>query len=230
MIKVWGRMTSTNVQKVMWCIDELGVEHEHIDIPHGGARQDAAYLAMNPNGLVPTIEDDGFVLWESNSCVRYIAAKFGAGTLWPKDLCQRADAERWMDWQLTTLSAPGWTIFLGLVLTKPEQRDLAAIAAATKRFNELWTIVDKVLATRKFVAGDELTIGDIPIGIAAYRWFTIPAERDHHPNFEAWYARLTERAAFKKNVMAPLLLGSASESSAPGRSLMMFGSKRHRES
>jgi glutathione S-transferase len=66
MIKVWGRMTSTNVQKVMWCIDELGVEHEHIDIPHGGASQDAAYLAMNPNGLVPTIEDDGFVLWESN--------------------------------------------------------------------------------------------------------------------------------------------------------------------
>jgi glutathione S-transferase len=110
-----------------------------------------------------------------------------------------------MDWQLTTLSAPGWTIFLGLVLTKPEQRDMAAIAAATKRFNELWTIVDKVLATRKFVAGDQLTIGDIPMGIAAYRWFTIPVERDHHPNFEAWYGRLTERPAFKKNVMTPLL-------------------------
>jgi glutathione S-transferase len=109
---------------------------------------------MNPNGLVPTIEDDGFVLWESNSCVRYIAAKFSAGRLWPTDLRQRADAERWMGWQLTTLSAPGWTIFLGLVLTKPEQRDITAIAAATKRFNELWKIVNKVLATHKFVAGD----------------------------------------------------------------------------
>jgi glutathione S-transferase len=205
MLKVWGRLTSTNVQKVMWCIDELGVAHEHIDLPHGRARQDAAYLAMNPNGLVPTIEEDGFVLWESNSCVRYVAAKFGAGTLWPTDLRQRADAERWMDWQLTTLSAPSWTIFLGLVLTKPEQRDTGAIAAATKRFNELWAIVDKVLATRKFIAGDALTIGDIPMGIAAYRWFTIPVERDHHPNFEAWYARLTKRPAFKKNVMTPLL-------------------------
>jgi glutathione S-transferase len=205
MIKIWGRLSSTNVQKVMWCIDELGVPHEHIDLPHGRAKQDAAYLAMNPNGLVPTIEDDGFILWESNSCVRYIAAKFGAGTLYPTDLRQRAEAERWMDWQLTTLSAPSWTIFLGLVLTKPEQRDMAAITAATKRFNELWTIVDKVLATRKFVADDQLTIGDIPMGIAAYRWFTIPVERDHHPNFEDWYGRLTERPAFKKYVMTPLL-------------------------
>jgi len=205
MIKVWGRMTSTNVQKVMWCVDELGVAHEHIDLPHGRARQDAAYVAMNPNGLVPTIEDGGFVLWESNACVRYIAAKFGTGVLWPTDLQQRADAERWMDWQLTTLSSPSWTIFLGLVLQKPEQRDVAAITAATKRLNELWTIVDKVLASRKFVAGDELTIGDIPIGIVAHRWFAIPVERDRHPHVEAWYARLAERPAFKKNVMTPLL-------------------------
>jgi glutathione S-transferase len=133
------------------------------------------------------------------------AAKFGAGTLWPTDLRQRAGAERWMDWQLTTLSAPGWRIFLGLVPTKLEQRDMAAIAAANERFTELWTIVDKVLATRKFVAAHQLTIGDIPMGIAAYRWFAIPVERDHHPNSEAWYGRLTERPAFKKNVMTPLL-------------------------
>jgi glutathione S-transferase len=110
-----------------------------------------------------------------------------------------------MDWQLTTLSTPSWVIFLGLVLQKPEQRDMAAIAAATKRFNELWAIVDEVLATRRFVAGDRLTIGDIPMGIAAYRWFAIPVERDRHPHFEAWYARLTERPAFRKNVMLPLL-------------------------
>lgn len=205
MLKVWGRMTSNNVQKVMWCIDELDVPHEHIDLPHGSARQDAAYLAMNPNGLVPTIEDDGFILWESNACVRYIAAKFGSGTLYPTDLRQRADAERWMDWAQTALSAPSWTIFLGLVLQKPEQRDVAAIAAAGKRFNELWAMADKVLATRPFMAGDQLTVGDIPMGIAAYRWFTIPVEHDHHPNFEAWYSRLTERPAFKKNVMRPLL-------------------------
>ena len=203
MIKVWGRLTASNVQKVMWCVDELGVAHEHIHIPFGRAKEDPAYLAINPNGRVPTIEEDGFILWESNSCVRYIAARFGAGTLWPTDPRVRADAERWMDWQLTTLSEPTDTIFIGLVVKKQEQRDMAAIAAATKRLNELWTIVDKVLATRKFVAGNDLTIGDIPMGIAVHRWFTIPVERDRHPNVEGWYGRLIDRPAFKKNVMNP---------------------------
>ena len=203
MIKVWGRLTASNVQKVMWCIDELGVAHEHIHIPFGRAKEDPAYLAINPNGRVPTIEEDGFILWESNSCVRYIAARFGAGSLWPTDPRVRADAERWMDWQLATLSEPSDTIFIGLVVKKQEQRDMAAIAAATKRLNELWTIVDKVLATRKFVAGDDLTIGDIPMGIAAHRWFTIPVERDRHPNVEGWYGRLIDRPAFKKNVVNP---------------------------
>ena len=203
MIKVWGRLTASNVQKVMWCIDELGVAHEHIHIPFGRAKEDPAYLAINPNGRVPTIEEDGFILWESNSCVRYIAARFGAGTLWPSDPRVRADAERWMDWQLTTLSEPTDTIFIGLVVKQPEQRDMAAIAAATKRLNELWAIVDKVLATRKFVAGDDLTIGDIPMGIAVHRWFTIPVERDRHPNVEGWYSRLIDRPAFKKNVVNP---------------------------
>ena len=203
MIKVWGRLTASNVQKVMWCVDELGVAHEHIHIPFGRAKQDPAYLAINPNGRVPTIEEDGFILWESNSCVRYIAARFGAGTLWPTDPRVRADAERWMDWQLATLSEPSDTIFIGLVVKKQEQRDMAAIAAATKRLNELWTIVDKVLATRKFVAGNDLTIGDIPMGIAVHRWFTIPVERDRHPNVETWYGRLIDRPAFKKNVMNP---------------------------
>ena len=203
MIKVWGRLTASNVQKVMWCVDELGVAHEHIHIPFGRARQDPAYLAINPNGRVPTIEEDGFILWESNSCVRYIAARFGAGSLWPTDPRVRADAERWLDWQLTTLSEPSDTIFIGLVVKQPEQRDMAAIAAATKRLNELWAIVDKVLATRKFVAGNDLTIGDIPMGIAVHRWFTIPVERDGHPNVEGWYGRLIDRPAFKKNVMNP---------------------------
>jgi glutathione S-transferase len=206
MIKVWGRLTSSNVQKVMWCIDELGVAHERVDIGGPfGRNKEPAYLAMNPNGLVPTIEEDGFILWESNACVRYLAAKYGAGKLWPTDVRVRGDADRWMDWQLTTLAGPSTTIFWGLVRTKPEERDMKAIAAAAKKLNELWTVVDKVLASRKFVAGDQLTIGDIPMGIAAYRWFSLPVERDRHPNFEAWYGRLTERPAFKKNIMNPLV-------------------------
>jgi glutathione S-transferase len=206
MLKIWGRLTSSNVQKVMWCIDELGVVHERVDVggPFGRTKE-PAYLAMNPNGLVPTLEEDGFILWESNSCVRYLAAKHGAGSLWPTDLRVRADAERWMDWQLTTLSGPSTAIFWGLVRTKPEDRDMKAIEAGAKKLNELFAVVDKVVATRKFVAGDQLTIGDIPMGIAAYRWFTLPVERAKLPNFEAWYRRLTERPAYKKNVMNPLV-------------------------
>ena len=210
MLNVWGRISSINVRKVVWCAQELGLDFQRTEAGgRFGVVQTPDYLHMNPNGLVPAIDDgegeDRVTLWESNVIVRYLCARHSMGKLYPEPLAERFDAERWMDWQLTTLSAPSWTIFLGLVLTKPEQRDIAAITAATKRFNELWTIVDKVLATRKFVAGDQLTIGNIPMGIAAYRWFTILVERDHHPHLEAWYGHLTERPAFKKYVMTPLL-------------------------
>jgi len=206
MIKVLGRLTSINVQKVMWCIDELGLAHERTDLggPFGGNKE-PAYLAKNPNGVVPTIEDDGFVLWESNTCVRYIAAKYGAGTLWPTDPRVRADGERWMDWQLSTLGAPMTTVFWTFVRTKPEDRDLKAAEAAAKRLNELYPMVDKALAGRRFLAGDQLTVGDIALGGFAYRWYNLPVERVRLPNFEAWYARLGERPAYKKNVMNPLV-------------------------
>ena len=206
MIKVLGRLTSINVQKVMWCIDGLGLAHERTDLggPFGGNKE-AAYLAKNPNGVVPTIEDDGFVLWESNTCVRYIAAKYGAGTLWPTDPRVRADGERWMDWQLSTLGAPMTTVFWTFVRTKPEDRDLKAAEAAAKRLNELYPMVDKALAGRRFLAGDQLTVGDIELGGFAYRWYNLPVERVRLPNFEAWYARLGERPAYKKNVMNPLV-------------------------
>ena len=206
MIKVLGRLTSINVQKVMWCIDELGLAHERVDIggPFGGNKE-PAYLAKNPNGVVPTIEDDGFVLWESNACVRYLGAEYGAGTIWPTDLRQRADADRWMDWQQTTLGAPMTTIFWTFVRSKPEDRDLKAADAAAKRLNELYPIVDKALAGRKFLAGDQFTMADIPIGCFAHRWFNLPVERVKLPSLEAWYGRLAERPAYRKNIMNPLV-------------------------
>src|SRR5271170_878934 len=206
MIKVLGRLTSSNVQKVMWCIDELDVAHERVDIggPFGGNKE-PAYLAKNPNGVVPTIEEDGFVLWESNACVRYIGAKYGAGKIWPNDLKMRADADRWMDWQQTKLGAPMTTIFWTFVRTKPEDRDLKAAATAAAKLNELYAVVDKALAGRKFLAGDQLTMGDIPMGIFAFRWFNLPVERVRLANLEAWYGRLTERPAYKKNIMNPMV-------------------------
>jgi glutathione S-transferase len=168
-------------------------------LPHravlvGAVAADPAYLAMNPNGLVPTIEDDGFILWESNECIRYIAASSVPHAM--ADRSAPARRRRALDGLAAHHAlTSGLDDLPGLVPTKLEQRDIAAIAAANERFNELWTIVDKVLATRKFVAGDQLTIGDIPMGIAA---FAIPVERDHHPNFEALYGRLTERPAFRR--------------------------------
>lgn len=206
MIKVLGRLTSINVQKVMWCIDELGLPHERTDLggPFGGNKE-PAYLAKNPNGVVPTIDDEGFLLWESNSCVRYIASQYGAGSLWPTDPRVRGDSERWMDWQLSTLGAPMTTVFWTFVRTKPEDRDLKAADAAAKRLNELYPMVDRALAGRKFVAGDQLTVGDIALGGFAYRWYNLPIERAKLPNLEAWYARLGERPAYKKNVMNPLV-------------------------
>lgn len=206
MLKVWGRKTSSNVQKVMWCIAELGLPHERVDIggPFGGNKE-PAYLAINPNGLVPTIEDDGFVLWESNAIVRYLAGKHGLGTLMPADPRERAAADRWMDWQIASVMPASFQVFFNLVRAKPGERDDKAVAAGSAKQSELYAIMDKELANKPFLAGDNLTIADIPLGIMAYRYFELVKQRPSLPSFEAWYGRLTQRAAFRDNVMFPLV-------------------------
>lgn len=143
MLKIWGRSNSINVQKVLWCCDELGAPFERVDA--GGAfgiTREPEYLALNPNGLVPTISDGDLVLWESNAIVRYLAARHGMGTLCPEDLAQRADADRWMDWQLGTLWANFRPAFIGLVRTPPENRDRASIATAVGNTAESLAILD----------------------------------------------------------------------------------------
>ncbi len=207
MLKILGRKTSSNVMQVLWLCDELGIEFDQVDIggPFGGNKQ-PAYLAKNPNGLVPTIEDDGFVLWESNAITRYLASKYGAGsTIWPDDLKIRAEADKWMDWQVSTITATMKPIFFNLVRKPEAERDMAAVAAGFKRGNEVWGIVDRHLADRNFVAGAHLTIGDMPIAIHAFRWFTLAKERAAMPNLEAWYERLQQRPAYRKHCMNPLV-------------------------
>ncbi|HYM31259.1 MAG TPA: glutathione S-transferase [Candidatus Cybelea sp.] len=202
MLKIWGRANSINVQKALWCADELGLAYERTDIggPFGGNKE-PAYLKLNPNGLVPTIEDDGFVLWESNTVVRYLSAKHGLGSLCPADIRARADVERWMDWQLSTIN-PGMTqIFWGWIRTPPEKRDLAAMEAARVSLSELWARLDGHLRDRAFVGGGAFTMGDIPVGALAYRWFNLPIERPNLPALKAWYERLATRPAYAKNVM-----------------------------
>src|SRR5262245_48275176 len=178
MLKIWGRNTSINVQKAMWAVGELGLPHERIDV--GGAfgkNQEPAYLAMNPNGLVPTLEEDGFFLWESNSIVRYLAAKFGPGRLEPSDLQARGRASSWTDWQLH-VAAPALTpVFWGLIRTPPEKRDHAAIDAGKVKSIAAMKLLDAQLAKSAFVAGDSFSIGDIPVGTMAYRFRRLIPER-----------------------------------------------------
>lgn len=204
-LRIWGRQNSINVQKVLWCCDELGLEYERIDAggPFGRTR-DPEYLAMNPNGLVPTISDDGFTLWESNVIVRYLCSKHGPGILYPEDLQERADAERWMDWQVGTLWAAMRPVFIGLVRTPPEERDEAAIEGARQRTASAWDILEAHMEGRDYALGDRLTMADIPLGVSIYRWSQLPVEKGPTPNLDEYLEKLSERPAFRERVMLPL--------------------------
>jgi glutathione S-transferase len=206
MLKIWGRTSSVNVQKVMWAVAELGLAHERIDAGlHYGGVNEPWYRAMNPNGRVPVIDDDGFVLYESNAIVRYLAAKHGAGTLWPTDLQLRADGDRWMDWATSTLGVPMTPLFWGMIRTLPEQRNLEAIEAERLKTEAIMQILDARLADRPYVAGENFTMGDIPVGCFTYRWYALPMQHGDHPNLKRWYERLQERPAFRTHVMLPLV-------------------------
>jgi glutathione S-transferase len=204
-LRIWGRSNSINVQKVLWCCEELDVRYRRVDVggPFGGNKE-PEYLRLNPNGLVPTISDGGFVLWESNAIVRYLAAKHGMGTLYSEDLAERADADRWMDWQMGTLWANFRPAFVGLIRTLPEKRDRDDIATAISRTAENLAMLDAHLAARDYVTGPAFTMADIPLGVTAYRWFNLEIERPPMPNLEAWYERLCARFPYKATVMLPL--------------------------
>ena len=194
MLKIWGRLTSVNVQKVVWCADELGLEYERIEAGGKyGVVTTPQYLAMNPNALVPVIEEDGFVLWESNAIVRYLAARHGAGTLWATDASLRADADRWMDWQTTTFNPAIGPAFWQLIRTAPEKRDAGVIETARASGEKYLAVLDAHLATRDFVAGSAFTMGDIPVGCSVDRWYKLPLARASHPHVERWYQALRGR-------------------------------------
>ena len=203
MLKIWGRKTSSNVQKVMWALGEMKLPHERIDIGGPfGKNKEAAYLAMNPNGLVPTLEEeDGWLLWESNSIVRYLAAKHKAAVLEPADLRVRAHAHKWMDWQLSVLGPAIHGLFWGLVRTPPEKRDHADIADSKQRTIRAAGMLETQLAKTKYVASDEFSYGDIPVGIQIYRFVSLAKDRPATPNLDRWFAALSTRPAFKQHVL-----------------------------
>ena len=202
MIKVWGRNTSSNVQKVMWAIGEIGLPHERIDI--GGAfgkNNEAKYLAMNPNGLVPTLEEeDGFLLWESNTIVRYLAAKHKSAVLEPVDPRARALASKWMDWQLSVAGPALTPVFWGMIRTAPEKRNHAEIEEGKKKSTVAMGMMDEQLGKTAYLAGDAFSYGDIPVGIMAYRYRQLVPDRPPLRNFERWFAAISSRQAFKDQV------------------------------
>ncbi len=201
MLKIWGRLTSVNVQKVVWCADELGLTYERIDAGRDfGLVDTPEYLAKNPNGLIPVIEDDGFVLWESNAIVRYLSGKYGEGTLWPTDRQMRADADRWMDWQATTFNPLVGPAFWQLIRFAPEKRDPAVVETSRVGAEKKLALLDAHLATREFVAGSSFTMGDIPLGCSVDRWYKLPLARETHPHVERWYAELRVRKGARQVV------------------------------
>lgn len=204
MLKIWGRKNSSNVRKALWCAEEAGLAYERIDA--GGAFglvNEAPYRALNPNGVVPTLDDDGFILWESNTIVRYLAARY-APDLYPQDLQVRASAEKWMDWATSSFAAPFRTVFWGTLRTPPEQRDAAAIQAAIDTCVSLLAIPEATLAKQPYLTGEQFGMGDIPLGSFIYAWFEMPIERPAQPHLKAWYERLKVRPAYRDAVMTDL--------------------------
>ena len=205
MIKVWGRTDSSNVQKVLWCCGELGIEFDRQDWGGKfGGNKDQDYLAMNPNGLVPTLKDAEFVLWESNSIMRYLNAKYGQGRLMPARPEEMANANRWMDWQLSTFNSAIVPLFWGLIRTPEEKRDAKGIQAALEKTSRAWEIVERQLAKTAYLGGGEFSLGDIPLGVWAYRWFNLPIERPTFPKINNWYERLKQRKPYQTHIMIPM--------------------------
>jgi len=201
MLKIYGVKTSSNVQKVLWCCGELGLAFEREEI--GGAfgkNRSPEYLALNPNGLVPTIDDDGFVLWESNVIVRYLSAKRGMGNLCPADMQKRADIERWMDWQQTAVAPPMGVLFRAMLRQPPDKIAEEQVRTAVQKAGDNWRILDAHLSDQSFVGGAALSMGDIALGNAVHRWFKLPIERPDLQQVKRWYERLCERPSYREHI------------------------------
>jgi glutathione S-transferase len=206
-LRIWGRANSVNVQKVLWCLRELDLTYERIDAGMAfGRNTEADYLAMNPNGRVPTLVDGDFVLWESNSVMRYLVMAYGKGVpIYPQDAKRRAAVDRWLDWTLSTMQPVDRPVFWALVRTPIEKRDMVAIQKDVDAEAVQWRIIDAQVATRRFVEGDDFTIADIALGAYARRWFGVEGVRKPRlTNLERWFAQFASRPGFQQFIAPPM--------------------------
>lgn len=204
MIKVWGRNNSLNVQKVLLTLEEIGLPYERTDAGlQFGVVNSPEYRAINPNGRVPTIDDMGFTLWESNAIVRYLCARYSEGKLWPLDARRRADADRWMDWEQTTLLDPINAIFRPLI-----RKDIPAvpadIAAGQAKGEANAAVLDALLSERAWISGGSFGMADCAIASVVHRWMHLPIERQPRPHLERWYKAIGERSWSQKVLVLPL--------------------------
>lgn len=204
-MKIWGRTNSTNVKKVLWMAEELGLTYERIDAGGAfGVVDDPAFRAMNPNGLVPVLQDGDVTLWESNTIVRYLADAHGGERFGFASVAARAGADKWMDWTSGTVAVLMVQIIVGYVRTAPEKRDMEKIKAVTETLGQKLALANAALEDQPFLSGANLGMGDIPLGCFIYPWFELPLERPDLPALAAWYERLKQRPAYQTTVMIPL--------------------------
>ncbi len=216
MLKVLGRATSSNVQKVMWALEELGIAYDRQDLGGSfGGLDTPEYIAMNPNEVIPTVIDGNLVLWESNAIVRYLAAKYDVGGLWPHDPDRRALVDMWMDWQQSVLLRPWVAVFFGVYRTPERYRDAERNAAAVKQLGGAYRILDGHLEGCAYIGGDAFTMGDIPLGMSLWRYYQMDIDRPAMPNLERWYASLQERPAYRNTVMTDF--SSLKDTLIPGK-------------
>lgn len=205
MLHIWGRLSSLNVRKVVWAAQEVGVPFERTDAGMAfGVVNTPAYRAMNPNGQVPTLQDGDLTLWESNVIVRYLCARYAPDRLYPQDLAQRFNAERWMDWQQATFNAPGGPAFLQWIRTSPEQRNMEVIAKSVAAIEPLLAQLYAHLAHNAYLAGAQFSMADIPLAADVHRWFNLPQPRPALPNLERWFQAILQRPAIRGVLDIPL--------------------------
>lgn len=204
MIELWGRKNSYNVLKVLWTLAELNIEYTHHDVgSNPGDLDSPEFLAINPHARIPVLVDEGSVIWESNSIVRYLCASYGTNILWLGDPLQRSYAERWMDWELATLEPDFGGLFWGFYRKSEGKRDYAKIENSKSNCEQHFRLLEDHLENNKFLAGKAFSMGDIPSASFLYRYFEMGAEVEKPANVMAWYKRLSKREAFQQTIMTP---------------------------
>lgn len=205
MITVWGRANSTNVIKVLWLCEELNLRFSRKDVggPFGGL-QSPEFLALNPNGVIPVLEDGGAVVWESHSVLRFLAQKYGSDSLYPAEPVARSHVERWLDWHVSTLAPALNPVFVALYRTPPEKREQATFNAMIERLSAAMVRLDSHLSAQPFIAGTYFSIADVAFGNSVWRWLAFPLERPLLPHLEQWQTRVSDRPGYRKYVAQPL--------------------------